>query len=115
MISCLKQSGQVQSSWLSVGFIRLLLTVGPNAPFTSLKMKKKPKPDRLQVRIEKDIAPRVRSDAELNSRSAQGEVNHVLRGIYRSAITISEDFLAPLAGGKRETYSGSFGKVKIKK
>lgn len=49
-------------------------------------MSKKKKPERLQVRIEKDVEPQVRKDAKLNSRSAQGEVNFVLRGIYRRTV-----------------------------
>ena len=43
---------------------------------------------RLQVRIENDVAPRVRRDAKAHGRSAQKEVNHVLRGVYRTAISI---------------------------
>lgn len=47
-----------------------------------MKSKKK-KADRLQVRIDKDLEPKVRSQAKANSRYAQGEVNHILRTSFK--------------------------------
>lgn len=41
-----------------------------------------------QVRIDRDVRPMLRKAMKRNSRSASGEVNHVLRGVYRTAVEV---------------------------
>ena len=42
----------------------------------------------LQVRIDRDLESAVHESATKNSRTAPREVNHVLRGVYFSAVSV---------------------------